>query len=36
MNIVLRRCLGMLDLVMLRRDFFDPVAAQEIPVINTT
>ena len=36
MNIILRRCMGMLDLVLLKRDFFDKNAAQEIPVNNFT
>lgn len=34
MNIILRRCMGMLDLVLLKRDFFDKNAAQEIPSHN--
>ena len=35
MNIILRRCLGMLDLVLLKRDFYDKNAAQEIPVSDS-
>lgn len=30
MNVILRRCLGMLDLVLLKRDFFDKNDAQEV------
>lgn len=32
MNIIFRRCLAMLDLVLMRRDYFDPVAAEVVPV----
>lgn len=32
MNIIIRRCLGMLKLVQVKRDYFDNQAAQEIPV----
>ncbi|XP_057371400.1 piwi-like protein Siwi [Daphnia carinata] len=31
MNIILRRCLGMLNLTLWRRDYYDPAAATEIP-----
>ena len=34
MNIVLRRCLALLDLKMIRRDYFDKEAAQNIPVFE--
>ncbi len=34
MNIILRRCLAMLNLVLIRRDYFDPAAAQRLPVSN--
>jgi len=34
MNIILRRCLAMLDLVLLKRDFFDKNAAQDIQAHN--
>lgn len=34
MNIIFRRCLSMLNLVLLRRDYYDAEAAQEIPVIT--
>lgn len=33
MNIIFRRCLGMLNLVLLRRDYYDAEAAQEITVL---
>ena len=32
MNIIIRRCLGMLNLVQVKRDYFDAKAAQDIPV----
>ena len=32
MNIIMRRCLEMLDLVEIRRDFFDKVAAKRVNV----
>ena len=32
MNIILRRCLGMLNLTMWKRDYYDPAALTEIPV----
>jgi aubergine-like protein len=32
MNIILRRCLGMLKLTLWKRDFYDPASATEIPV----
>jgi aubergine-like protein len=28
----LRRCLGMLNLTLWKRDYYDPAAATEIPV----
>ncbi|EFX88764.1 Piwi/Aubergine-like protein [Daphnia pulex] len=31
MNIILRRCLGMLNLTLWKRDYYDPAAATEIP-----
>jgi len=31
MNIILRRCLGMLNLTMWKRDYYDPAALTEIP-----
>ena len=34
MNIILRRCLNMLNLTLLKRDYFDPAMAQDIPVVN--
>jgi hypothetical protein len=34
MNIILRRCLGMLNLTMWKRDYYDPAALTEIPVKN--
>lgn len=33
MNIILRRCLAMLNLTMIKRDYFDSEAAENIPVI---
>lgn len=35
MNIILRRCLGMLNLTMWKRDYYDPAALTEIPVCYT-
>ena len=32
MNIIFRRCLSMLKLTEIKRDFYDPDAATEIPV----
>lgn len=34
MNIIFRRCLSMLKLTEIRRDFYDPDAATEIQVRN--
>ena len=34
MNIVLRRCLALLDHKLIRRDYFDKGAAQDIPVFE--
>lgn len=32
MNIIFRRCLNMLKLTEIRRDFYDPQNAEDIPV----
>lgn len=32
MNIILRRCMSMLKLVLMRRDYFDADAAQDVKV----
>lgn len=32
MNIILRRCLAMLNLTMIKRDYFDPSEAQPVRV----
>ena len=34
MNIILRRCLAMLNLVLVNRNYFDPAAAERVPVSN--
>ena len=35
MNLILRRCLAMLDLTLIKRDYFDSEAAENIPVNKT-
>lgn len=35
MNIIVRRCMKMLDLVEIRRQYFDPQAKQDLPVSKT-
>ena len=35
MNIIFRRCLNMLKLTEIRRDFYDPQNAEDIPVCTS-
>ena len=32
MNLILRRCLAKLNMVMIRRDYYDAAAREDVPV----